>query len=70
MVSLRFPFVARRMVVELRLETTGGCDASCEAVLTDRLEAIHRSSIARRELRRTQMQWDREKIYSGSMMLR
>jgi hypothetical protein len=70
MVSLRFPLIARRMVFEVRLEQPCGQDSTARIPSSEGLEALHQATIAGRELRRTQLAWDREKIYSGSMMLR
>lgn len=70
MMVLRLPFISRLMVVELRLERLCSREYFPSLVSDESLEALHARAVSRREMDRRQIMWDREKVYSGSMMLR
>lgn len=70
MMALRLPFFSRLMVVELRLERLCSREYFPALVSDKSLEELHSRALSRREMDRRQIMWDREKVYSGSMMLR
>jgi hypothetical protein len=70
MMALRLPFVSRLMVFELRLEKMCSREHFPSLVSDKSLVDLHTRALARKELQKTQLNWEREKIYSGSMMLR
>jgi hypothetical protein len=70
MMALRLPFVSRLMVFEIRLEKICSRERFPALISEASLEDLHTRRLADKDLRKTQLRWEREKIYSGSMMLR
>ncbi len=70
MMVLRLPFVSRLMVLDIRLERWCSREYYPPLVSADDLNDLHQRELHRKEMALTQLRWDREKVYSGSMMLR
>lgn len=70
MVALRLPVLSRLMVFEVRLESVCRGDYFPTLVSEHSLEELHHRTMARKTLLREQLALEREKLYSGSMMLR
>ena len=70
MMALRLPFISRQMILDLRVEKIYPRDRIPALVTEPYLLDLHQRAIARKDLQKTQYEWDLRKIYSGSMMLR
>ena len=70
MMALRLPIISRLMVLDLRLEKICQRDRFPALVSEQELLDLHQRVIARKELQKTQLGWERQKIYSGGMMPR
>jgi hypothetical protein len=58
------------MVFELRMEKICSREHFPTLVSPQSLEDLHARRLAEREFQKTQLKWEREKIYAGSPMLR
>ena len=70
MMALRLPFVSRLMILDFRLEKLCSLEHFPSLVSEASLAELHARQVMRKEIEKSQLKWDREKVYSGSMMLR
>lgn len=70
MMALRLPFVSRLMVFEVRLEQI--CSRTRIPVLVSErtLQHLHAEREAHRTLLKQQVEWERQRLYAGSFLLR